>query len=1050
MRILLAASPAAIAVALAYPAAAQQAPPAQPAAPSVAQAQTAQETPVVADQTKADSDASTENDIVVIGNILRGAVQAPQPPVAVLNEEDIASYGASSLADLIQQLSTETGSGRGRGSGRPVFLVNGLRVSSFREMFSYPPEAIKQVQILPEEVAQKYGFPPDQRVINFILKDNFASKTTELQYGQPFDGNTSTYGLEATTLNIAGKNRLNFDLKLNHTTPLTEAERQIIQTTPPTYASDPDPGLYRTLVAENSDYQLTGNWTKGLGGSGASLTVNGTAERSDSRSLAGLNTVLLTGPAPANDTALRTLGTDFPLATRTRTDTFSFGSTLNAHAGGWQLTGTIDASHADNTTRIDKRVAAAQLQSLIAAAAAGTMPLDAPITGVTYPGFDTAESKTDSASTKFTAIGNPIRLPAGDVAVTLDAGFDWNRINSTDTRNAGTQTRLTRGDLNGGVNLSIPLTGEDFGSAIGKLTANLSGGLDHYSDFGTLSNWTAGLNWGPTDKLNFQASYVVREAPPGLSQLGAPTIVNYNVPVFDFNTGQTVLASITTGGNPNLVRETDRDWHLAASYDLPFFNRSNIRVEYFSNNSDNVTASFPVLTPAIEAAFPSRVTRDAFGNLTAIDERPVTFYNEKSSRLKFSLFFTGQIGGSPQQGGGGRGGGGFIAGGPPPGGPAGGEGGAPPAGGPPPGGGGFFFFGGGQGGQGGAGNRGGNFNPQAFADFRAKLCDPKATTPPDLSALPDQLRARLSGPDGKPDPARLKEMHDRVCNGNGGGAFNPQAFQQLRQTFCPADKDLDLSKLPAQVVDRFKGTDGQLDQARLKEFRTRVCSIDPAQFAARQGQQPGQAGSAQAPAQPGGGAPGQGGEQPAPQQAQGGGGQRGGGGPAAFFMNRGRNNGGRWNVGLSYTVELDNKVLIAPGGPMLDLLHGDALTGGGVARNTLSLEGGGFYNGLGLRFNASYKSGTHVNGTGLAGSSDLNFSSLFTLDLRLFADLGRQDKLVKAVPFFKNARVSFSVSNLFDARQKVTDQTGTVPLRYQPYLIDPNGRSFRVEFRKMF
>jgi outer membrane receptor protein involved in Fe transport len=68
----------------------------------------------------------------------------------------------------------------------------------------------------------------------------------------------------------------------------------------------------------------------------------------------------------------------------------------------------------------------------------------------------------------------------------------------------------------------------------------------------------------------------------------------------------------------------------------------------------------------------------------------------------------------------------------------------------------------------------------------------------------------------------------------------------------------------------------------------------------------------------------------------------------------------------------------------------------------------------------------------------------------MFADLGRQDKLVKAVPFLKNARLSFSVNNVFDARQRVTDQNGQVPLRYQPYLIDPNGRTFQVEFRKMF
>jgi hypothetical protein len=1019
LRILLAASPAAIAAALAFPASAQETPPAEPAA--VAHPLADQQAPVVVDQANP-VETGDENEIIVVANALRGQVQAPQPPVIQLNEEDIASYGAASLGDLVAQLSTETGSGRGRGSGRPVFLVNGLRVSSFREMMSYPPEAIRQVQVLPEEVAQKYGYPPDQRVINFILKDNFSSRTGELQYGQPFQGGTSTKGLDATLLNIAGKDRLNFDLKLSDTSPLTEAERGVIQSVTSPIPGDPDQAPYRTLVADSADYQLTGNWTKALGDAGASLSLNGTAERSESRSLSGLNTVVLTGPAPAADSVVRTFGADFPLASRTRTDTFSFGSTLNAHAGGWQLTGTLDASHADNTTRIDRRVPTAELQGLIDAAAAGTLPLDAPIAGLAYPGFDTAESKTDSATTKFTAMGNPIHLPGGDASVTLDAGFDWNRIDSTDTRNAGTRTRLTRGDLNGGINVSVPITSrrEDFGAAIGDITANFSGGLDRLSDFGTLTNWSAGLNWSPTEKLNLQASYIEREAAPGLSQLGAPSVVNYNVPIYDFATGRTALASVVTGGNPGLVRETQRDLKLGASYQLPFFDRSNFRVEYFRNRSDDVTASFPVLTPDIEAAFPGRVTRDAFGNLVSIDQRPVTFYKENSSRLRIGINLSGRIGKAPE----GRGGGGF-AGRPP---AAGGEGRAEGGAGEPAQGGSAF------GGPGGPG--GGAFNPQAFAEFRAKLCAADATTPPDLSALPEQMRARLTGPDGKPDPERLKEMRERVCNGN-GPAFNPQAFAELRQTLCPADKQLDVAKLPPQVLDRFKGTDGQVDQARFGQFRTRVCSIDPAQLAARQGQQgqPGQQGQ--------GGAPAQGGQ---PQAARGG---PGGGGPG-FLPGRGRGNGGRWNLSLSHTIELENKVLVAPGGPLLDLLHGDALTGGGIARHTLSLEGGVFYNGFGFRFSGDYKSGTRVNGTAGPGSSDLTFGDLFTLDLRLFADLGRQEKLVKAAPFFENARLSFSVTNLFDARQRVTDRNGVVPLRYQPYLIDPNGRSFRVEFRKMY
>ena len=144
--------------------------------------------------------------IVVVAESFVGRVDTPQAPIEVLDEADIASYGASSLADLIQALGPQTGSARGRGGGPPVFLVNGMRVSSFREMRSYPPEAVDKIEILPEEVAQRFGFPPDARVVNFILKDGFSSREIELEYGQPGRGGYSSKEVEATYLRIDYRN----------------------------------------------------------------------------------------------------------------------------------------------------------------------------------------------------------------------------------------------------------------------------------------------------------------------------------------------------------------------------------------------------------------------------------------------------------------------------------------------------------------------------------------------------------------------------------------------------------------------------------------------------------------------------------------------------------------------------------------------------------------------------------------------------------------------------------------------------------------------------
>ena len=210
-----------------------------------------------------------------------------------------------------------------------------------------------------------------------------------------------------------------------------------------------------------------------------------------------------------------------------------------------------------------------------------------------------------------TLTGRPILLPSGEVNVTAKAGFNLDGIDSEDTRNPGVETSLDRRELLAGLNLAIPLASarEDFLAPLGELTLDLGGGVEDLSDFGLLTNWNAGLNWRPSDSLSLQASYGMREQAPGIAQLGNPQIVDVNQPVYDFATGETVLANVVTGGNPNLLAETQRDIKLAASYDFDLFDRSNFRVEYVRNRSDDVTESFPLLT-AIEAAFPDRVTRE--------------------------------------------------------------------------------------------------------------------------------------------------------------------------------------------------------------------------------------------------------------------------------------------------------------------------------------------------------------------------------------------------------------------------------------------------------
>ena len=547
--------------------------------------------------------------IVVTAQVRRGSVDTEQAPIAELNEDDIAAIGAGSISELVEALQGQTGSSRGRGGGgRPVFLINGIRVASFREFFSYPPEAIERLEILPEEVAQRFGFPPDRRVVNFILKDDFSSREVELEYAQPDRGGFSQTEQEFTLLRIQDGARINLSLEFNDTSLLTEAERGVVQ------AGGIAAAPFRSLVADSSSIEATANYAKAFLDSGSSITGNATYQQAESRSLNGLATL---DPATA-------------LERTTTSDTFLAAASYNRPVGDFQLTATADGSYADARTRIDRPDG----------------------------GFDTALTDSYAASALATLRGTLADLPAGDLSLTLDAGYDWNRIESEDSRTVP-PVSLTRGDVSAGANIVVPVASRRRGvwDAVGDVTLSAQAGVNRLSDFGTLYDWTAGLNWQPTGTLELQATYVYTEVAPGLSQLGAPSVTSFNVPVFDFAAGQNVLVDVVTGGNPFLLAETQRDLKLSAQWALPFWEDARLRTEYIRNRSDDVTASFPLLTPAIETTFADRVTRAGDGTLRAIDSRPVTYAATRADRLVFELTGRGDVGRDDEEAGGrGRGG----------------------------------------------------------------------------------------------------------------------------------------------------------------------------------------------------------------------------------------------------------------------------------------------------------------------------------------------------------------------------------------------------------
>ncbi|MBL0925121.1 MAG: TonB-dependent receptor, partial [Sphingomonadaceae bacterium] len=594
-------------------------------------------------------------DIVVVAERIRGAVNTDVPPVGELNEADIAAVGAGSVTDLLAAVAPQTNSGRGRGGGQPVVLLNGQRISGFRELRDLPPEAIRQVQIFPEEVALKYGFRPDQRVINFILKENFASFITEVEMAQPEDGGFATNEIEATLVAIGDKTRLSIDVEAERATRLTENERSITSADSSITPVDGDVGQFRTLLPKTERLEVNSTWSRSIGPQ-STLSINANYALNGSSSLLGLPSAsfILPGSSPfsrsgTDITINRYFDSPRPLERENETHTFQTGGTLNHLLGGWRWTVTGNYSRIDSETKTTRNVDFADLR---AAVLAGTVdPYRADFgDNLVFLAPDLASSLSQTIETRSTLAGSPFRLPAGEVQMTFASGFA-RQMQDSETWRLGltTDVSLRRNIFNNSVNAELPLTESDYGlgKAVGAWSINGNIGLSDLSDFGTLLEYGVGVRWQPVKNLTFQANLIGDENAPGIAQIGNPVIVTPNVAFFDFATGQSSFVDIISGGNPALVAEKRRDLNLNLSWNPPFIKDLGVQLAYFRNNSSNTTANFPLLTPEIEAAFPGRVVRDASGRVVSVDQRPVNFAKEESQRIRWGFNVSGSIG--PEQ-----------------------------------------------------------------------------------------------------------------------------------------------------------------------------------------------------------------------------------------------------------------------------------------------------------------------------------------------------------------------------------------------------------------
>jgi hypothetical protein len=583
---------------------AQQAPAVNNAAPSSSEA-AQQATPNQGAGTPAAQPADEtgdEEEIVVTGAKPRGSVIGDIPPTDTLDARDVRATGATNINELLDAIAPQIGSAQGRGGERPVLLLNGQRISSFRELRDIPTEAIQRVEILPEEVALKYGYSANQKVVNIVLRQRFRSTVAQLGAGGATDGGYANGVTDVTRLMIGRNGRTQFNLHAEGNTMLTEAERNIR----PSEGEPTDELAARSLVGRKADVRGSAIFNRQIFGDVAA-TLNTELEHIEGRSLIGLGA-----------TSLEALGRN------TDSDTAHAGLTLNWDKAEWHWNVTSNADWERDITRSDRDNA--------------QFPLDR------------SRETTTSADITATANGTLFKVPAGNAAATFRVG--GNTVNLDARRgNAGVTTSrsLDRTAGNAAINVDLPISrrGHDF-SALGNLTLNANAEVDQLSDFGTLTKIGAGANFSPVDRLNFVSSWTREEGAPTINQLGDPLLTTPDVRIFDFVRGESALVTTITGGNPNL--DADRRtvfklggyWKPSDKLDL------TLRADYVHQKIERPISSISV-TPQIEAAFPDRFVRAAcapdepapcIGPLLAVDLTPLNFDSSQRDTLRLGVDFS--------------------------------------------------------------------------------------------------------------------------------------------------------------------------------------------------------------------------------------------------------------------------------------------------------------------------------------------------------------------------------------------------------------------------
>ncbi|WP_085340831.1 TonB-dependent receptor [Aquidulcibacter paucihalophilus] len=538
--------------------------------------------------------------VVVRGSRLPESVPGDVKPELVVGTFEIRTTGATTLPELLVTLLPQTQSGVRRGDNKPILLVNGRRIADFSEIRAIPVRAIRRVEVYPEDVALRYGFPADQKVVNLILFGKFSITGITGGIGQSADAERETYDLvlDSTKIDTNGRSVYSFDAQ--KASGVSEEDLGL------SLSPGGIPSI-RSILPETETYRFSGAIGRSVGRFGeqgyATLGVDAQSETSQS--------ILSRVPNGAQ------LARDYE-ATKAKASLTLEGIVKDRR---WNaIVSTYSEDEATRTDRADGRARDRTNQQLKGASFDGT--LAGPVPG----------------------------LPAGTGAFNLRTQASTEKLESDYQRGlqAGSED-IDRTKLETNGSLTIPLASrKTAGNLLGDVSITLNGALSSSSDFGGSSGWGTGLNWSPNSELQITTRYSTGEKLPTLEQLGGPQTNIPSASVYDARTGQSVRLDETRGGNGTLLPEQQRDFILGATFAPLQIEGLNLSLTYARNKTEDYIGSIGVNTRAAETAFSSRYQRNSAGTLIGQDTRALNLGDRETETLSFGLSYSRNFGQAPQ------------------------------------------------------------------------------------------------------------------------------------------------------------------------------------------------------------------------------------------------------------------------------------------------------------------------------------------------------------------------------------------------------------------